>query len=113
MKKIMTIMTALGMLLALTMTSFAYDFGSKNRLRGARQREHEQQQRIRQGIRSGELTKGEARSLEQEQRHINQDIRDARQDGVVTKFERRDIQQDQNRASHDIYRKKHNERVRH
>ena len=109
MKKTMTVLMTLGILFSLTMTSFAVCPPHKP---VARTRQHEQQERIRQGVRSGELTRNEVRSLEREQRDIHQDIRQAHADGTVTLGERRDIQQDQNQASRHITRAKHNNRDR-
>lgn len=78
-----------------------------------RQTAKNQQKRIRQGVRSGELTKPEAVNLARDQREIRQDIREAKtNDGVITPAERKDIRQDQRQASRKIYRKKHNRRDR-
>ncbi len=71
-----------------------------------------QHQRIKQGVKSGELTKHETKKLVAEQKDIRQDKKDARADGVVTKDERKDIRKDERKASADIYRKKHNKRDR-
>ena len=109
MKKAMTVLMTVGILFSLTATSFAH---GRNKVPVARKRQVEQQQRIRQGIRSDELTKREVRGLEKEQRGIHQEIRASKSDGVVTGAERRDIQQEQNQASHHIYRAKHNRRDR-
>ena len=68
--------------------------------------------RIRQGVRSGELTRHETRTLVKQQRDIKKDKREARADGVVTPAERKDIRQDKKQASASIYRKKHNLRER-
>lgn len=67
-----------------------------------------QQIRIHQGIKNGELTRGEARKLEYQQKAIQRDKQIAKADGVVTPFERKHIRNEQNRASKNIYRKKHN-----
>lgn len=109
MKKTMTTLMTIGILLGLAATAVAH--GNKPNAT-ARKRQHEQQQRIREGVRSGELTKVEVRSLEREQRKINQEIRQAHADGIVTVGERRDIQQEQNQASRRITRAKHNHRDR-
>lgn len=71
-----------------------------------------QRQRIRQGVRSGELTRAEAVNLRNGQHEINQERREARADGVVTQEERREIKQDQRQQSRKIFRKKHNNRDR-
>ncbi len=75
-------------------------------------REVEQHRRIKQGVRSGELTPSEARNLRRDQKAIHQEVKAAKADGVVTPEEKKDIRQDQNRESRKIYRKKHNARVR-
>jgi hypothetical protein len=77
-----------------------------------KERQMNQRARIRQGVRSGELTKGEAKNLRQEQKTIQAEKRMAKADGKVTPAERAKIRQDQNKASRDIYRKKHNGRER-
>jgi cytochrome c-type biogenesis protein CcmE len=113
MKKTFTILATLGILFGLTITALAdHPKPLKNKVPVARKRQHEQQQRVGQGVRSGELTAKETIRLEKEQRGINHDIRDAKSDGVVTGAERKDIHQDQNQASRHIYRAKHNRRDR-
>ena len=113
MKKTFTILTTLGILFGLTITALAdRPKPLKNKVPVARKRQHEQQQRVGQGVRSGELTAGETVRLEKNQREINQDIRAAKSDGVVTGAERKDIHQDQNQANRHIYRAKHNRRDR-
>jgi hypothetical protein len=76
------------------------------------QRQRNQQQRIDQGIRSGELTRHEVKRLEREQTHIRHDEARAKSDGVFTPKERARIQREQNRASADIYRQKHDNQDR-
>ncbi len=71
-----------------------------------------QRQRIKQGVKTGELTKAETRNVVSDQREIRQDVKAAKSDGTVTKEERKDIKQDQRQASRKIYRKKHNNRDR-
>lgn len=78
----------------------------------ARCHSNQQHAQIRQGIRSGELTKREARNLVTDQRNIHREIKSAKSDGIVTPFERKDIRQDRNQAGREIYRKKHNDRDR-
>jgi len=74
---------------------------------GVNARQADQRERIQQGIRSGELTRGEARQLGAEQRTIRQEERQYKSDGVLTRAERKDLQQDLNVASKDIYNEKH------
>ncbi|MBI4987569.1 MAG: hypothetical protein HZC23_02015 [Rhodocyclales bacterium] len=74
---------------------------------GVNARQHHQQARIGQGVRSGDLTRDEARRLEREQRHIRQEERRYKSDGVLTRAERADLQHDQNMASRRIYQERH------
>jgi hypothetical protein len=74
--------------------------------------EHREQQRISQGIRSGELTRAEARRLEAQQARIRVNERFARADGKVTPQERERLNRELHRASHDIYRQKHDNQDR-
>ena len=71
-----------------------------------------QHTRIKQGVRTGELTKAETKNLAKDQREIRQDIKSAKADDVLTGDEKKDIRQDQNQASRKIYLKKHNKRDR-
>ena len=74
---------------------------------GIDQRQANQEQRIDQGIASGQLTQGEAGRLEQQQQHINTMENKAKSDGVVTKKERARLHAAQDKASKKIYRQKH------
>jgi len=76
------------------------------------QRQANQQARIRQGVRSGALTRGEARLLQREQAKIRMHKRLAKSDGVVTPGERQKLRREQNRANRHICQAKHNRRVR-
>ena len=81
---------------------------------GIDQRQANQEQRIDQGIASGQLNQHETNRLEREQTRINRMEDRAKADGVVTKKERAKINHAQNRASRDIYRQKHDaQRNRH
>jgi len=70
-------------------------------------REHRQQARIRQGVRSGELTKDEAKGLRKEERGIRQEERQFKSDGKLTPAERAKLHSDLNKTSKDIYQEKH------
>ena len=74
-------------------------------------REVKQNNRIKEGVKTDQLTKGEAKYLHQEQKEIRNSKRSAKQDGKVTNGERRMIRTEQNKANKDIYRLKHNKRV--
>jgi CRISPR/Cas system-associated endoribonuclease Cas2 len=73
-------------------------------------REENQQKRIEEGVKSGELTKGEVKKLENEQAKVKKIESEAMADGKVTKKEMRRIEKAQNHASEDIAKKKHNRR---
>ena len=69
--------------------------------------ERREQVRIRQGIRSGELTRAEAGRLKREQAKIRVDQRRARADGNVTPKERKKLHKELRKANRDIYHQKH------
>ena len=70
-------------------------------------REVRQEQRITNGIASGQLTAKETARLEREQARINTAEARAKSDGVVTARERASLTRKQNRASRHIYKQKH------
>ena len=71
-------------------------------------REHREQVRIRQGVKSGELTRRETIRLKKEQARIRVNERFAKKSGgEFTAAERARIQKELNAASRDIYRQKH------
>jgi len=74
---------------------------------GINQREYREQQRINQGIRSGELTRREARRLEAGLARIKIDERFARSDGNLSPRERVRLNRELNHESRGIYRQKH------
>jgi len=77
------------------------------------QRERNQQERIAQGVKSGQLTSGEAAHLEGREAAINKEVHNDRaaNGGKLTPAERRQVNRQENRTSKAIYRKKHNGRV--
>jgi hypothetical protein len=75
-------------------------------------RQHTQSRRINRGVRSGELTRNEARRLRTDERRISRDKRLARASGHVSPAERQRLRREENRTSRAIYRDKHNRRVR-
>ncbi len=78
------------------------------------QRKFDQQRRIANGIRSGQLTARETSHLERQEAGINREERGmrAQDNGHLTRQDRRTIHRQQNRESRRIYRDKHNARVR-
>ncbi len=76
------------------------------------QRRENQQDRIAQGIKSGQLTAGETAKLENQQQGINKEVSGMRQanGGKLTQADKKAVNQQQNKASKNIYDKKHNAR---
>jgi len=74
------------------------------------QRRENQQDRIAQGIKSGQLTAGETAKLENQQKGINKQVAADRKanGGALTTSEKKQINKEQNGASKNIYHKKHN-----
>ncbi len=70
-------------------------------------------QRIRQGVKSGELTRAEAARLKAQTAKVNQERKDYATDGVITTEERKDLKQDKKRLSRRIYKQKHDSHLRH
>ena len=88
---------------------FCADFAFAGR---AKHRQIHQQKRIHQGIKSGELTRGETRRLERQQAHLQRSKRRAWSDGTLTHRQRVRLEIQQDRLSHNIYRAKHNNNQR-
>ena len=76
-------------------------------------RRENQQDRIGQGVASGQLTAGETANLEHKEAKLNHEVRNDRKanGGTLTAQERRQVNRQQNRLSRNIYRDKHNSRV--
>jgi hypothetical protein len=76
------------------------------------QRAENQQDRIAQGIKSGQLTAGETANLESKEAKINKEVRNDRKanGGKLTRQEKRQVNRQQNKMSRQIYRDKHNGR---
>ena len=74
------------------------------------QRKNAQQQRIGNGVKSGQLTAGETARLENQEHGINKEERGmrAQDNGHLTRQDRRTIHAQQNQESRRIYRDKHN-----
>lgn len=77
------------------------------------QRKENQQDRIGQGVKSGQLTAGETSHLEKQESAINREEHNmrAQDNGHLTKQDRKTIHQQQNQESRRIYRDKHNAKV--
>ncbi len=77
-------------------------------------RQHRQDARIDQGVRSGELTRGETARLNRREVRLHRYEARARyqHDGYLTGHNRRVMRRMENRDSRAIYRLKHNDRTR-
>jgi uncharacterized membrane protein YebE (DUF533 family) len=71
------------------------------------QRQVNQEERIDQGVTSGQLNEQEANRSNKQQQHINKMEARAKSDGVMTKRERAKIGKAQHRASRHVAREKH------
>ena len=74
---------------------------------GIDKRQANQEKRIEQGVKSGELTKKETARLEKREGKLQADKAKAAADGKVTKKEREQLNHEANRDSKAIYRQKH------
>jgi hypothetical protein len=74
------------------------------------QRKENQQDRIAQGVKSGQLTPGETAKLEKQQKGINKQVAADRKanGGTLNASQKRQVNKEQNQASRNIYKKKHN-----
>ncbi len=75
---------------------------------GIDKRQANQERRIQQGVKSGQLTDKEAARLEKREAKIEADKQAAKADGKVTPQERKKLQREENQASRAIAREKHN-----
>lgn len=75
-------------------------------------RENRQQERIGQGVESGQLTPGETARLEHQEQRIDNQVKAERaaNGGHLTAAERRQVNREENRESRRIYAAKHNAR---
>jgi hypothetical protein len=73
-------------------------------------RAENQQDRIANGVRSGQLTAGETKNLENREANINHEVKADRaaNGGHLTQAEKSQVNQQQNNLSHSIYNDKHN-----
>ena len=79
------------------------------------ERRDNQQQRIANGVRSGQMTAGEAARAERHEQNINRHVEADRSanGGRLTQQERHNINERQNNASRQIRNEKHNDRTAH
>lgn len=85
---------------------------SSQRMQADVQRNVNEQRRIEQGLKSGQLTNREAGRLERGQAKVNQMEARAGRDGYVGPHEQQRIQAAENRQSNHIYNEKHDRQTR-
>jgi len=95
------------MKLKLTAIAAALFCGSAFAQTGTVQRDVNQQERIEQGLKSGQLTTREASRLEREEAKVERDQARALRDGTLSPAEKARLAREQNKVSRDIYREKH------
>jgi hypothetical protein len=71
-----------------------------------------QKQRVKQGIKSGEITKAEAYKIREERKEVRAKVKEAKADSTVTKEEKKDIKKERKDANKAIVRAKHNNKTR-
>src|SRR6185369_3518951 len=101
MKRIVSTLLSIMFVLALGISVSAQQTPSVDR------REHRQQRRIQQGVKSGSLSRREAARMERQQARTRRLEAKAKADGKVTRRERARLQHRENRTSRRIYRQKH------
>ena len=108
----MTLMSAA--LAAFALPVFAQSSSPTAPVTGAtvQDRKENQQDRIAQGVKSGQLTARETAHLEKNEARINREVKADRaaNGGKLTAAERKQVNRQQNRESRQIYRDKHNGR---
>ena len=71
------------------------------------QHQENQQDRIGNGVKTGELTPKEAEHLEKREASIQKEKKEAKKDGTMTAEEKKEIKKDQKHASKAIHEQKH------
>ncbi len=110
MKRVILAGMLIGALAAGTATT---SFGQETKEGRIKQRKEKQQQRIADGVKSGELNGKEAARIERNESKLNKEIRRDRKDGGgLTNKEKAKINRQQNKISKEIYKEKHDGQTR-
>ena len=102
-------MKKLGMIMAIFLTITAFLSVNASYAGRAGKRQVNQQKRIHQGVKSGEVTKREYKRLQREQAGIQRSKKRAWSDGQLTRKEKLRLEHRQDKASRHVYRAKHND----
>jgi hypothetical protein len=99
------------LILSAALAAFALPLGAQAQT--IHQRKENQQRRIGQGVKSGQMTAHETAHVEHQEAHLNRETRRmrAQNGGKLTPGEKAKVNRQQNHLSHEIYRDKHNNRV--
>jgi len=120
MKRFITVLLALMFMFSIVAIAFADDsapsgqpnVSSDNGKPGEiGKRQLNQKRRIKQGIKSGELTKGEKKNLKEDEKMMQKEKKDmkAQNGGKLSKGDKKLLNKQLNQESKKIYRKKHND----
>ena len=101
MKKVLLLCT-IALLLGFSTETFAQGRYNRGNNRSDRQR-------VRRGIRSGQITRAEAQQLRERQRQIREARRGYRSDGQITREERREIRRNERASDRQIRQYRHND----
>lgn len=106
-----TVILSTAMLFALSLAAGAQTTTTTKPHETINQRKANQQRRIVQGDRSGQMTPNETRRVENQEHGINREERGmrAQDNGRLTTQDRRTLRAQQNQESRRIYRDKHND----
>jgi hypothetical protein len=72
-----------------------------------RYNDRQDRQRVRRGVRSGQITRDEAREIRERERQIRAERRSYRSDGTITREERREIRRDERGQDRFIRQQRH------
>lgn len=102
-------------ILAMTLTASVLTAGAWAQSSEVGKRAENQQDRIGQGVTSGQLTARETAHLERKEAAVHQEVRTDRKlnGGHLTKGEKAVVNHQQNKLSRQIYRDKHNGATQH
>lgn len=95
-------------IIVLTAVCFAFAISASAQFRRDGAGLRDENRRERQGIRSGEITRGEAFRIEKQKRDYRRAIVGARADGRISPRERFNIKRQDRQVDRSIYRSKHN-----
>lgn len=76
------------------------------------QKNNTQKERVKQGIKQGEITKAEADKIREQRKEVRTEVKEAKADGRVTKEEKKDIKKERKDANKAIVRAKQNKKTR-